>query len=158
MNTIEITREDYIHTDAVKIERDGVDAVAYKYNSGGRACATVFYGSRVKPDIHYNYATVEERDADIERYFRDAALQAKIAEGAKWARRRQLQEFVGNLSDEDLSILLDIAKDRLTVWAPRTDNDSSRKKFFPAKLLGTYAHHASSDRSVSLLLEDEDDG
>ena len=154
MNEVEITREDYIPTDAVEIERDGVDAVAYKYNSGGRACATVFYGSRVKPDIHYSYATVEERDADIERYFHDAALQAKLAEAAKWARRKPLQEFADNLSDEDLSILLDIVKDRLTVWASSTDDDS----VFPAKVLGTYANTASSDRGVSLLLEDEDDG
>ncbi len=65
-----------------------------------------------------------------------------------------LTAIADELTDEDLSTLLGIVKDRLTVWAPSTDDDS----VFPAKVLGTYANTASSDRGVSLLLEDEDDG
>ncbi len=58
-------------------------------------------------------------------------------------KKATLEAFADELTDKDLSTLLDIVKDRLTVWAPRTDDDS----FFPAKLLGTYAHNASSDRA-----------
>ena len=65
-----------------------------------------------------------------------------------------LTAIADELTDEDLSALLYIVKDRLTVWAPSTDDDS----VFPAKVLGTYANTASSDRGVSLLLKDEDDG
>ena len=64
-----------------------------------------------------------------------------------------IQAFADELTDEDLSTLLGIVKDRLTVWVPSTDDDST----FPAKVSGVYANTASPDRGVSLLLEDEDD-
>ena len=44
-----------------------------------------------------------------------------------------IQAFADELTDEDLSTLLSIVKDRLTVWVPSTDDDS----VFPAKVLGT---------------------
>ena len=97
MARFKMTREFYIPTDGVKVEREGVNAEAYKYEMHGNPCAMMFIGKQAKPAMHYKYATVEKRDAAIEKFFDDqvevAKIKAERAEAAK-ARKQEAKEKV----------------------------------------------------------------
>ena len=60
-----------------------------------------------------------------------------------------LKAFADELTDEDLGSLLNIVRDRLTVWVSSEDDDS----ISPANVSDVIE---SSGPGVSLLLEDED--
>jgi hypothetical protein len=78
MAKFKMTREFYVPTDAVKVEREGLTgAEAYKYDFGDKPCAMMFIGKQAKPAMHHTYSTVEKRDAAIEKFFDD---QAQVAE------------------------------------------------------------------------------
>ena len=87
MARFKMTREFYIPTDGVKVEREGVNAEAYKYDFGGIPAAKMFIGKQAKPVMHYHYETVEKRDAAIEKFFDDQAEVAKIKADRKAAEK-----------------------------------------------------------------------
>lgn len=87
MARFKMTREFYIPTDGVKVEREGVNAEAYKYEMRGNPCAMMFIGKQAKPAMHYKYATVEKRDAAIEKFFDDQVEVAKIKAERKAAEK-----------------------------------------------------------------------
>ena len=68
-------------------------------------------------------------------------------------KKATLEAFADELTDEDLGSLLNIVRDRLTVWVSSEYDDS----IYPANVLDVHANTDSSGPGVSLLLEDEDD-
>jgi len=68
-------------------------------------------------------------------------------------KKATLVAFADELTDEDLGSLLNIVRDRLTVWVPAEHDDS----VYPAKVFSVYSDAHDSVQGVCLLLEDEDD-
>lgn len=73
------TREFYIPVKARKIEREGVNAECYVYETErGEPAALGFRGKRSKPDFHFIYRNAEKRDKAVEGHFESVAHAAKV--------------------------------------------------------------------------------
>ena len=59
-------REFYIPKDAVQMDLgDDHDAAVYEYMIDGNPCAIAFHGKAQKPDWHYQFVNIEQRDRRI---------------------------------------------------------------------------------------------
>ena len=53
MARLKMTRELYIPTDGVKVEREGINAEAYKYDLDCGPCAMMFIGQQALPAMNF---------------------------------------------------------------------------------------------------------
>jgi len=97
MARFKMTREFYIPAEPEKIEREGINAVAYAYGGKETPCAMMFIGKQAKPCMNYRYATTVKRDEAIEKFFENQAevanLKAERAAATK-ARKQEAKEKV----------------------------------------------------------------
>ena len=103
MARFKMTRDFYVPTDAVKVEREGLTgAEAYKFDFGDKPCAMMFVGKQAKPAMHYTYATVERRDAAIEKFFDGQAKVAELKKERAAAAKARKEEAKANVKVGDI--------------------------------------------------------
>jgi len=94
MDQFKITRDMYIPEGGVKVEREGITGELYKYERDGSPCMVMFIGKTAAPVRYFRYATVEKRDAAIERFFDTRAIIAKCKAEQDAAEKALEQEAV----------------------------------------------------------------
>ena len=73
-----MTREFYIPADSVEVKPEGIDAVAYYYDSGAnKPAAMIFIGKQQKPAKHYSFKSVERRDEYVQEIFENVKANAE---------------------------------------------------------------------------------
>ena len=73
-----MTREFYIPADSVEVKPEGIDAVAYYYDSGAnKPAAMIFIGKQQKPAKHYCFKSVERRDEYVQEIFENVKANAE---------------------------------------------------------------------------------
>ena len=73
-----MTREFYIPGDSVEVKPEGVEAVAYYYDSGaGKPAAMIFIGKQQKPAKHYSFKSVERREEYVQEIFGNVKANAE---------------------------------------------------------------------------------
>jgi hypothetical protein len=103
MARYKMTREFFIPTDGVKIEREGlIGAEAYKYECRGKLCAMMFIGKQAKPAMNYKYATIERRDAAIDEFFDNQAKVAEFKKERAAAAKARKEEAKANVKVGDI--------------------------------------------------------
>lgn len=92
MKRYTLTREFYIPKNAEVIRQEN-DAIVYGYtNSKGHVSAIAFHGKANKPDWHYYFSNIEQRDNRIESYFKMRELHNASKEQYKREKAERIAE------------------------------------------------------------------
>ena len=83
----------YIPQNAQEIKKDGLDAVAYTYESSGVFCAIAYSGRRHKSDFHFRYSNEQKRTQAIAEFFK--RIEARVR--YKQERQEHQQELRAQL-------------------------------------------------------------
>lgn len=101
---MKLTRDFYIPRDAQAIQRDGVNAVAYLYDSSKarRPAAVGFRGNANKPAFNYSFRDEERRAQYIAEFLAEAERSQKAREERKAAQRAERAAFRTSLKVGDV--------------------------------------------------------
>lgn len=88
----------YIPQNAKEIKKEGVDAVAYTYEStAGILCALAYSGRRSTPAFHYRYGTEQKRVEAIANFFKSVEARARYKEEHKERQQALRAEFLAKI-------------------------------------------------------------
>lgn len=87
----------YIPENAKEIKKDGVDAVAYTYESAGALYALGYSGRRSTAAFHHRYGSEQHRADAIARFFQGVEAHARYKQEHKQRQQAMKAEFLAKI-------------------------------------------------------------